>query len=81
MFFPATSTVGKSFLNLEGCGTVVGVDGVSSMGGDYRNMKMIGYKGGVRMLSDCSNRAPLACCSYFTFLCCYLTIHAIGSRA
>ena len=48
MFFPATSTVGKEFLNLKGGANVVGVDEVSSMGGEYRNMKMIGYKGGVR---------------------------------
>jgi hypothetical protein len=59
MFFPATSTVGKTFLNLEGCATVAGVDEVSSMGGDYRNMKMVGYKGGVRVLSCCSNCAPI----------------------
>ena len=48
MFYPATSTVGKAFLNLKGGATVVGTDEVSSMGGEYKNMKMLGYKGGVR---------------------------------
>jgi hypothetical protein len=35
MFYPATSTVGKAFLNLKGGANVVGVDEVSSMGGEY----------------------------------------------
>ena len=49
-FFPATSTVGKAFLNLiDGKPTLAGVDDVSSMGGDYRNMKMVAFKGGVRL--------------------------------
>jgi hypothetical protein len=54
MFFPATSTVGKAFLNLKGGATVVGTDEVSSMGGEYKNMKMIGYKGGVRLQFRCA---------------------------
>jgi hypothetical protein len=40
-FFPATSTVGKSFLNLKDGPKEVGIQDVSSMGGDCRNMKMV----------------------------------------
>ena len=47
-FFPATSTVGKSFLNLKDGPKEVGIEDVSSMGGDCRNMKMVAFKGGVR---------------------------------
>ena len=47
-FFPATSTVGKSFLNLKDGLKEVGIEDVSSMGGDCRNMKMVAFKGGVR---------------------------------
>ena len=80
MFYPATSTVGKAFLNLKGGANVVGVDEVSSMGGEYKNMKMLGYKGGVR--SQILARIVLP--SHHLSLCksCrYLTIPAIGSRA
>ena len=80
MFYPATSTVGKAFLNLKGGANVVGVDEVSNMEGEYKNMKMLGYKGGVR--SQILARIVLP--SHHLSLCksCrYLTIPAIGSRA
>lgn len=51
-FFPYTATVGNTFLRMTDAdgeeGAVVGVDGVSSMGGDYPNMRQLGYKVGVR---------------------------------
>ena len=57
-FFPATSTVGKTFGVPEGSGFKEGgVDDVSSMGGDYRNMKLLGYKVGVMLAV--ANRPPL----------------------
>ena len=48
-FFPATSTVGKTFGVPEGSGF--------KEGGDHRNMKLIGYKVGVMLAV--ANRPPL----------------------
>lgn len=78
-FFPATRTVGKSFLNLkDGAAKEVGVEEVSSMGGDYRNMKQIAYKGGVSSRPpECDAYTPTVgsyrCADRcFTSLCCPL---------
>jgi len=47
-FFPVTSTVGKDFFNVGEKPGVVGKDEVGTMSGDYPNMKMFGYRLGVR---------------------------------
>ena len=58
MAYAATSTLGASFLNINGDGgapQVVESDMVSSMNGEYANMRQVGYKTGVCASTMCRN--------------------------